>query len=374
MHAAALVLIVPLFCSAAAAAAMGQSLSSLAKQCQFTLGHQRFDLCPIFEDDAGGWTISRSRKTPPTITKTQYHVSLSGALKISKKIPSEEQCPEGTWICYIMSNTRPKHDDEEPRVLRVIPVAGKLSLPSKGDDSKGDEFAAEEYQPGLNITTKLVPANKETKHDILHVHLHGGYYVNEQQKADIQFICDHKAEEPTSPTASYIWNGTHVFEWRTKHACGKTIEKSPPSDPEDDPADDPERDAPPKDAEDDDVPGDSRKLIDPELLASRSRRSMTLFASFTGVVLGIMYVLYFPPPRVRAFMSSYVKRHPWLLRSRVGERALVRWASEDFVFDAGEEDTMVNAEGDLDAIALDEQIPLKPSPRRSVVSNYGTAT
>ncbi len=31
--------------------------------------------------------------------------------------------------------------------------------------------------------------------DVLHVRLHGGYYVYGPQKADLQFICDHGVDE-----------------------------------------------------------------------------------------------------------------------------------------------------------------------------------
>lgn len=72
-------------------------------------------------------------------------------------------------------------------------------------------------------------------------------------------------------------------------------------------------------------------------------------------------------------ITKYVKTHPWLLRSRVGERVLVRWAYEDFSVDGAEEDTMVNDREFEGMIALDEQIPLKPSPRRTVTVSYGSA-
>lgn len=69
------------------------------------------------------------------------------------------------------------------------------------------------YRPGVNITAQLAPPNKDDKHgtsyafvhgklgvahhapDVLHVRLHGGWYVDGPQKADIRFLCDHNEEE-----------------------------------------------------------------------------------------------------------------------------------------------------------------------------------
>ncbi|KAH9912464.1 uncharacterized protein B0H18DRAFT_1053838 [Fomitopsis serialis] len=372
----AFALAVPLLGSLASAASTGvaaESLNALTRHCQFTLGNRRFDLCPVFEGNDGGWTVGFERSTPPTVTKAEYRISFAGPLKTTKWTPHDEQCPDGTWVCKIISNVRPKREGESPRVLQVIPVAGDISgsLPKKDDG--GDGFAGEEYQPGLNVTAKLVPADENTRHDILHIHLHGGYYVYKQQKADFQFICDHQAEEPTKPSIYWNWNGTHTFEWRTKHACGQAMtapdDDSPPPTP---PKHNPGSDEPPKDSEDDDVPGD-KKILDPDFLYGQTRRSiMTIFASSALVVIVVTYLVQRPPARLRRFALSYMKTHPWLMHSRVGERMLMRWAREDLIFDAGEEDVMINGPTNVrSAVGLDEGIPLKPSPRRP--NNYGSA-
>ena len=69
-----------------------------------------------------------------------------------------------------------------------------------------------------------------------------------QQKADFQFLCDRSVDEvcfpefmdrqkplslpapsqPSSPTHYMTWNGTHTFQWRTKHACGSQSAKPMP--------------------------------------------------------------------------------------------------------------------------------------------------
>jgi hypothetical protein len=58
------------------------------------------------------------------------------------------------------------------------------------------------------------------------------------------------------------------------------------------------------------------------------------------------------------------------LRFRVGEAALLRWASEDMIFDDEELDTMATASASL---TTSEEIPLNPSPTKSFVIQYGSA-
>lgn len=92
MHAAAVPLLASLLCYVVAAAAVTEEpLHTLKKSCQFTLGNRRFDLCPVFEGNEGGWSVAYDRQTPPTVTKTEYKISFAGALKKSKKVPSHEQ-------------------------------------------------------------------------------------------------------------------------------------------------------------------------------------------------------------------------------------------------------------------------------------------
>ena len=72
-------------------------------------------------------------------------------------------------------------------------------------------------------------------------------------------------------------------------------------------------------------------------------------------------------------MQRYAKSHPSLLRFRVGESVLVRWAHEDL--DLREEEEGLVVEGD-DVNALvdeEEHIPLKPSPRKGGFVTYGSA-
>ena len=41
--------------------------------------------------------------------------------------------------------------------------------------------------------------------DVLHIRLHGGFYVYGPQKADIQFVCDHDADEVRSCSISDLY-------------------------------------------------------------------------------------------------------------------------------------------------------------------------
>ncbi|OBZ77234.1 hypothetical protein A0H81_02042 [Grifola frondosa] len=338
-----------------------------SQQCSFTLGDQRFDLCPIVNGQEENWSIEFEQRTPPTLTKTAYKISLRGPLQRDKALPRYEQCPDGAWICMTVSNRRSTNASETPRVLQVVPVAGALSLRTGNDSTRNRN-----YYPGLNVSAELTPSREDSHHEVLHIRLHGGYYVNKYHKADFQFRCDHTAEEPSSPTYYWNWNGTHSFSWRTKYACGKqigtitstTLASKPTSEPE------PENDAPPID---DDIPDGEQELVDPGSISRRffHPTMMVILSSVTAVFL-LAYLVYFPPAVVRRRIVSFIKSHPRFMRFRLRERVLVRWAYEDLELETGEEDVMVNAEEPLDM--QDEQIPLKPSPRRNAFMNYGSAT
>lgn len=90
-----------------------------------------------------------------------------------------------------------------------MPVAGRLTVPQDGLSSA----AADEEKTALNVTVQLSPWQKDDRRhsmcrkrhtsdhclpqiaETLHVRYHGGRYVNQAQYANIQFLCDHEAEE-----------------------------------------------------------------------------------------------------------------------------------------------------------------------------------
>jgi hypothetical protein len=73
--------------------------------------------------------------------------------------------------------------------------------------------------------------------DALMLRLHGGMYAQKEQHALFRMTCDEAAEEPTSPTYAWQWNGTYRFEWRTRHACATSVRDAapPPKSDEDKP-------------------------------------------------------------------------------------------------------------------------------------------
>ncbi|THH30960.1 hypothetical protein EUX98_g3214 [Antrodiella citrinella] len=340
----------------------------LVKHCRFTLEDQTFDICPILKagKDSGGWTVESVRQTPPTVTKTVYKISLNGPLPRNESWSDQYQCPEGTWICMTMYNSRPGHEDERPRILQKVPVAGRIALPESALSAQ----EAEEGKTALNVTVQLSQYPKgDIRHRMLHVRYHGGSYVDLRQIADMQFICDHDAEEPSSPTFAYNWGGQHAFQWKSKHACGQTITNEPVDEPPP-PADPADEEAPPSDNEE----GDSEQLVDLPPYSNRtSRASWIMFLSSTAIVALVAYTAYNPPLPVRRRVIAFIRSRPSLTRFRVGENVLLRWAQEDMGYENDEEDLMVNGERDPIFFQDDEQIPLKPSPRKGLVPTYGSA-
>ena len=323
------------------------------------------------------------------------------------------QCPDGTWICQTstrsshpalvhahirltVSNRRPRHDGEEPRVLQVVPVAGAMHLPN-----------VTHYRPGVNATAQLTPAgkNSQCKHlrnvchpwgradgsitansespacplarRTLHVRTaEGRLPVPVRQRRRRGAILPPSADgygcvlrllplaQPSTPTYAWSWNGTHTFQWRTKHACGSQRALPPADNPPSGGVGDEDQDTPPPDDE-------SELRNGYPFSGSIARTRMILILSSCTALATLAYLAWRPPARVQQYISRFVKAHPRLARFRVGERMLVRWAYEDMemaeaAYAPGEEDTMVNGE-------MGEGIPLKPSPRKGQWASYGAA-
>ncbi|KAF9049607.1 hypothetical protein BDZ89DRAFT_1126561 [Hymenopellis radicata] len=193
-------------------------------QCSFHVGEFVFDLCPVVKSHSTSSpiTVSLQEDTPPTRTKSTYTISVNGALKRDGTLPAELQCPPETWICLEVSNSQPNRPSVPDRITQIVPIA---------------------VSPNLSPRAKFGPKiNAEDRHAPLQVTLHGGLYTTRQQKASIQFICDHNAEEP------YFWwsfNGTHAFDWKTKHACPRHVPGAPngPISEPDEPPRDPDQDS-----------------------------------------------------------------------------------------------------------------------------------
>ena len=63
-----------------------------------------------------------------------------------------------------VSNIRPDSEKKDVRLLQLVPVAGDISASMPKDDDEGDGPSREKYEPGLNITAKLVPVDENNYH------------------------------------------------------------------------------------------------------------------------------------------------------------------------------------------------------------------
>ena len=82
-------------------------------------------------------------------------------------------------------------------------------------------------------------------------------------------------------------------------------------------------------------------------------------------VFAVAYLIYSPPRPLRRRVQQFLKAHPALLRFRVGEGVLVRWAHEDVLLEDIEDEATVVHGDDAHFVNEEEQIPLKPSPHRT---------
>ncbi|EIN05598.1 hypothetical protein PUNSTDRAFT_35083, partial [Punctularia strigosozonata HHB-11173 SS5] len=81
-------------------------------------------VCPLLDPKVKPFVLQWDEETPPTVTTTNYRISISKPLMKDPTLPAHEQCPEGTWICKTVTNRRPDHRSEPPRIVQIIPVAG----------------------------------------------------------------------------------------------------------------------------------------------------------------------------------------------------------------------------------------------------------
>ena len=66
-------------------------LKNLVDECAFTVAGTSFDLCPVVNGNEGGWTVKTERRTPPTVTATEYRIDLKAPLKKDGEVPGHEQ-------------------------------------------------------------------------------------------------------------------------------------------------------------------------------------------------------------------------------------------------------------------------------------------
>ncbi|TFK98533.1 hypothetical protein BDV98DRAFT_206981 [Pterulicium gracile] len=134
-----------------------------------------------------------------------------GGLKRDGTLPMELQCPENTWICLTVTNTRPSHPSEPTRVLQVVPVAGDLHLDPR--HCRVDPTSRLELETANCSSQEGASAQLEEGPSALVVNLHGGFYTLHLQKAQFKFICDpnSKSTTVTTPELAWTFNGTRAF-------------------------------------------------------------------------------------------------------------------------------------------------------------------
>ena len=96
-------LVLPSLVHLARAADAGSShvhrLKSLAEECAFKLGDVSFDLCPVLEVNEGAMMVAHERRTSPTLTKTEYRISLRAPLGKLDGVPGHEQVSSSAERC-----------------------------------------------------------------------------------------------------------------------------------------------------------------------------------------------------------------------------------------------------------------------------------
>ncbi|KAK1221324.1 hypothetical protein PQX77_015871 [Marasmius sp. AFHP31] len=313
--------------------------SSPGIPCSFDIGDLRYDICPLVQSETRYLKLSMDEDTPPTRTRKTYDIGIGGALRRDGTLPADLQCPEGTWICLTVVNTRPNHRLEPSRILQVVPVAGN----------------------GTNVEEGLTPKFKvlrdeATSETSLRMTLHGGIYTGQKQKASFLFQCDRSREvaerkhgKVATPKFSWTFKGTHTFEWRSVHACPEQLSARPPDNTDDD--SDEDNTLPPSDPDEDTI-GDI-----PESLP----RSISV-GSYLALWLPLLALfLYIISKRLKVFPGWRI----WILAQRKLSPDSSYQPVESDVGAMAEHGEFVDFQGELD-----EEIPLTPSPRRQTFG-YG---
>ncbi|KAJ6515647.1 autophagy-related protein 27-domain-containing protein [Mycena sanguinolenta] len=322
--------------------AMAAAAAAASDSCNFTLDSLEFDLCPLYMFSGKSTSISFDEETPPTLNTNRY--DFGAPLKRDTQLPAEAQCPEGTWICLTVENTRPNHESEPMRIIKVIPVAREQGL-----------------NPKAKMLNKVQP---DDLHEPLQVILHGGLYRHQSQMASFEFHCDHNLDEPTQPKLSWQWNGTHTFTWRTKHACARAL---PPGTPGPRPKEpDPDPPAKPPDNPDSDI-DDREPTTHPWAV-------WTFFVVLFWIsiaVVGLRFLYPFLSRWGRALPSRLSRARNPMARTtgfRPSAVSLVQWAREEAPEEYDTDDVFMHGFSD------GEETPLTPNSKASfAVSQYGSA-
>lgn len=143
---------------------------------------------------------SNTESTPPSETRTSIDIDLCKPLEADSNRNEKDQCPRGTRICIIIETIK----DDKTIVTQAIPVA-------YSGESGGSKIDAKvEWGGSLEGGEKSIE-----------LQLPGATYALREQKAEIELVCDPKADADSHPTErSYDRaDGKLKLRWPTKFAC-----------------------------------------------------------------------------------------------------------------------------------------------------------
>ncbi|PWZ00341.1 hypothetical protein BCV70DRAFT_109261 [Testicularia cyperi] len=201
-----------LLAGVAGVASAKQTLSPFDCSSVAVSSKQSFDLSKI----AYPIRTSNVESTPPSETRTTIDIDLCNPLPADPNRDEKDQCPRGTRICITIESIK----DDKTIVTQAIPVA-------YSGDSGGSKIDAK-----VSWGDELEGGEK-----VIELELPGASYAGRQQKAELELVCDPKADESSHPTArSYDRSdGELKLRWPTKFACssastnpGGGSDKSPP--------------------------------------------------------------------------------------------------------------------------------------------------
>ncbi|GAC99210.1 hypothetical protein PHSY_006810 [Pseudozyma hubeiensis SY62] len=163
---------------------------------------QSFDLSKI----AYPIRTSNQESTPPSETKTSIDIDLCKPLEADSNRDEKDQCPRGTRICITIETIK----DDKTIVTQAIPVA--YSGESGGSKIEAKVEWGEELEGGEKSIELQFP---------------GATYAGREQKAELELVCDTKAEADSHPTArSYDRaDGKLKLRWPTEFACSSAASK-----------------------------------------------------------------------------------------------------------------------------------------------------
>ncbi|KAJ1024033.1 hypothetical protein NDA13_004863 [Ustilago tritici] len=149
---------------------------------------------------------SNTESTPPSETKTSIDIDLCKPLDSDPNRDEKDQCPRGTRICITIETIK----DGKTIVTQAIPVA--YSGESGGSKIEAKVEWGEELEGGEKSIELQLP---------------GATYAGREQKAELELVCDPKADADSHPTArSYDRaDGKLKLRWPTKFACSSAASK-----------------------------------------------------------------------------------------------------------------------------------------------------